>query len=160
MCQARIRVTPSFPLLLCGKKNNVFKPENSFLDRIYRINKSGFRKRRTPQNDPIGFALIHSPSVLFDSRCSLLRSCLRQSISLWSVVSFDSLRSLHRSCLRQSISRWSVVVSSPGFGLKKKRVPHKHIYLNFQICFRKGVTARTGLGLNGVDFCRNLFMWF
>ena len=137
MCQARIRVTPSFPLLLCGKKNNVFKPENSFLDRIYRINKSGFRKRRTPQNDPIGFALIHSPSVLFDSRCSL-----------------------HRSCLRQSISRWSVVVSSPGFGLKKKRVPHKHIYLNFQICFRKGVTARTGLGLNGVDFCRNLFMWF
>ena len=107
------------------------------ISRISRINKSGFRKRRTPQNDPIGFALIHSPSVLFDSRCSL-----------------------HRSCLRQSISRWSVVVSSPGFGLKKKRVPHKHIYLNFQICFRKGVTARTGLGLNGVDFCRNLFMWF
>ena len=33
-------------------------------DRIYRINKSGFRKRRTPQNDPMGFALIHSPSVL------------------------------------------------------------------------------------------------
>ena len=29
----------------------------------------------------------HSPSVLFDSRCSLLRSCLRQFISLWSVVS-------------------------------------------------------------------------
>ncbi|NBR48118.1 hypothetical protein EBU02_04615 [bacterium] len=50
------------------------------------MNKSGFRKRRTPQNDSIGFALIHSPSVLFDSGCSLLRSCLRQSISLWSVV--------------------------------------------------------------------------
>ena len=28
------------------------------------MNKSGFRKRRTPQNDPMGFALIHSPSVL------------------------------------------------------------------------------------------------
>ena len=33
----------------------------------------------------------NSLSVLFDSRRSLLRSCLRQSISLWSVVSFNSL---------------------------------------------------------------------
>ncbi len=95
-----------------------FQPENSFLDRIYRIgaqrrktangsppgeqsesiNKSVFRKRPTPQNDPIGFTLIHSPSVLS--------------------VSFDSLRSLLRSCLRQSISLWSVVVNSAGFGFK------------------------------------------
>ena len=78
---------------------NRFKPENSFLDRIYRINKSGFRKRRTPQNDPIGFALNHSPSVLY--------------------VSFDSLRSLLRSCLRQSISLWSAVGNSAGFGFRQ-----------------------------------------
>ena len=124
------------PLLLHCKIQ--FQPENSFLDRIYRIgaqrrktangsppgeqsesiNKSGFRKRRTPQNDPIGFTLIHSPSVLFDSLRSLLRSCLRQSISPCSVVSFDSLRSLLQSCLRQSISPCSVVVNSAGFGFK------------------------------------------
>ncbi|NBR47278.1 hypothetical protein EBU02_00245 [bacterium] len=36
-----------------------------------------------------------SSSVIFDSRCSLLQGCLRQSISLWSVV-----------------------VNSAGFGLK------------------------------------------
>ncbi len=41
-------------------RKQIFRQE----DRIYRINKSGFRKRRTPQNDPIGFALIHSRSVL------------------------------------------------------------------------------------------------
>ena len=124
------------PLLLHCKIQ--FQPENSFLDRIYRIgaqrrktangsppgeqsesiNKSGFRNRRTPQNDPIGFTLIHSPSALFDSLRSLLRSCLRQSISPCSVVSFDSLRSLLQSCLRQSISPCSVVVNSAGFGFK------------------------------------------
>jgi len=32
-------------------------------DRIFMIKKSGFRMRRTPQNDPMGFDLIHSPSV-------------------------------------------------------------------------------------------------
>ena len=38
------------------------------------------------------------------------------SFSVLSVI-FDSLRSLLRSCLRQSISLWSVVVNSAGFGL-------------------------------------------
>jgi hypothetical protein len=78
-----------------------FSRQEDRINRISRINKSGFRKRRTPQNDPIGFALIHSPSVLS--------------------VSFDSLRSLLRSCLRQSISLWSVVVNSAGFGLNGQR---------------------------------------
>ena len=57
-----------------------FSPKKLFRqeDRISRINKSGFRKRGTPQNDPIGLTLIHSRSVIsvsFDSLRSLLRSC-------------------------------------------------------------------------------------
>jgi hypothetical protein len=78
-----------------------FSRQEDRISRISRINKSGFRKRRTPQNDPIGFALIHSRSVLS--------------------VSFDSLRSLLRSCLRQSISLWSVVVNSSGFRIYRMR---------------------------------------
>ena len=46
--------------LICNiKSKKTAKTKNGFLDRrIYRINESGFRKRRTPQNDPIGFTLI------------------------------------------------------------------------------------------------------
>ena len=45
------------------------------------------------------------------------RIALPQRLPVFSVVSFDSLRSLLRSCLRQSISLWSVVVKSAAFGL-------------------------------------------
>ena len=55
----RVGFLPGFGGLAFSPKK-LFRQE----DRIYRINKSGFRKRGTPQNDPIGFALIHSRSVI------------------------------------------------------------------------------------------------
>gem|GEM_PF-2001690 len=62
-----------------------------------RINKSGFRKRRTPQNDPIGFALIHSPSVLTVSPVVNFAGFWLNQISL-------ELR--HRVALFQPPGRW------------------------------------------------------
>jgi len=66
----------------------------------------------------------NSFSVLFDSlapaRLALRanRVTLPPRLPAFSVVSFDSLCSLLRSCLRQSNSLWSVVVNFAGFGFK------------------------------------------
>ena len=71
------------------------------------IKKSGFRMRRTPQNDPMGFDLIHSPSVFS--------------------VSFDSLAPARLTppgptfgCSSSKVPTFPVVVKSPDISHKKK----------------------------------------
>jgi len=71
------------------------------------IKKSGFRMRRTPQNDPMGFDFIHSPSVFS--------------------VSFDSLAPARLTppgptfgCSSSKVPTFPVVVNSAGFGVNAK----------------------------------------
>jgi len=86
----------------------------------------------------------NSFSVLFDSlapaRLALRanRVALPQRLPAFSVVSFDSLRSLLRSCLRQSNSLWSVVVKSAEFGLIAK-----HGYLTSWSAVGTGIASMT-----------------
>ena len=86
----------------------------------------------------------NSFSVLFDSlapaRLALRanRVALPQRLPAFSVVSFDSLRSLLRSCLRQSNSRWSVVVKSAEIGLIAK-----HGYLTSWSAVGTGIASMT-----------------
>ena len=72
------------------------------------IKKSGFRMRRTPQNDPMGFDLIHSPSVFSVSsvvnsagfgvnakfagyrRCQLWEECQKWFLQ-WDKVAYGKL---------------------------------------------------------------------
>ena len=68
--------------------------------------------------------------------CVRVNPLSSSSVSVLS-VNFDSLRSLLRSCLRQSISLWSIVVNSAGFGLKTaplKTLPTRRFYLD-EKCF-------------------------
>ena len=117
------------------------------------INKSGFRKRLTLQNDPIGFALIHSPSVLsvsFNSLCSLLRSCLRQSISLGSVVVNSAgfrfknllqarLRREFRNAVSGLTKHCPAVAYSAVFSVSSvvKFKPVRFCFLHFENCINK-----------------------
>ena len=69
---------------------------------------------------------------------------LPQRLPAFSVVFFDSLRSLLRSCLRQSISLWSIVVNFDEFGFsalrKKQTLPRAGIHPHPD-AFRRTVLA-------------------
>ena len=71
-------------------------------------NRSGFRKRRTAQNDPMGSTLIHSPSVPFDSLAPARLARLAPSGPTF-------------GCSSSKAPTFPLVVNSAGFGSRNQR---------------------------------------